>query len=103
MKNRHYYAMSDIFTGDDPYAYNAGFANTKVAIAFKSRKEREEWLRNTKLASAKAITRKEAIRVTKWESGEYFDTSATKCKPVRIYGTGDGYEAQHIVVAESAN
>ena len=46
---RHFYALSDSFTGDNPTDYTHGFANTKEPIAFTSK-------------TAKAITRAEAIR-----------------------------------------
>jgi len=60
--NRHYYALSDAFTGDYPREYTSGFAMKRV-IAFESYAERKKWLSETKLLTAKAITRKEALKM----------------------------------------
>ena len=61
---RHYYALSDSFTGPSPKEHTSGFANTSVAIAFDSLSERAAWLAATKLLKARAITRPEAIKLT---------------------------------------
>ena len=60
---RHYYALSDSFTGDNPKEYTHGFANRDKVIAFRSKKERDEWLKTTKLRKAKPLTRAEAMRI----------------------------------------
>jgi hypothetical protein len=98
-----FYAITDSFTGDNPKEYVSGFANTKTAIAFSSAAKRDQWLDSTRLMTAKKITRKEAMDLINWEPGEYYGSYAEKVKPCRIYGTGDGYEAKHIILAESAN
>jgi len=61
---RHYYALSDSFTGPNPPEPSSGFANTVVAIAFSSLGARTVWLAATKLLKARAITRPEAIKLT---------------------------------------
>ncbi len=61
---RHYYALSDSFTGPDPTEPTSGFANTSTAIAFSSVSKRTAWLAATKLLKARAITRPEAIKLT---------------------------------------
>ena len=61
---RHYYALSDIFTGPNPAEPASGFDNTCIAIAFRSLGARTAWLAATKLLKARAITRPEAIKLT---------------------------------------
>ena len=61
---RHYYALSDSYTGPSPKEHTSGFANTCVAIAFDSLSKRTAWLAATKLLKARAITRPEAIKLT---------------------------------------
>ena len=61
---RHYYALSDSYTGPSPAEYTSGFANTSTAIAFSSVSKRTAWLAATKLLKARAITRPEAIKLT---------------------------------------
>jgi len=61
---RHYYALSDNFTGPSPAEPTSGFANCGEAIAFSSAGKRAAWLAATKLLKARAITRPEAIKLT---------------------------------------
>jgi len=61
---RHYYALSDSYTGPNPTEPTSGFANTSAAIAFDSLSKRTAWLAATKLLKARAITRPEAIKLT---------------------------------------
>ena len=61
---RHYYALSDIFTGPNPAEPSSGFANRDEAIAFSSLGARTAWLAATKLIKARAITRPEALKLT---------------------------------------
>ena len=61
---RHYYALSDSFTGPNPPEPSSGFANTSTAIAFDSLSKRTAWLAVTKLLKARAITRPEALKLT---------------------------------------
>ena len=61
---RHYYALSDSYTGPNPVELTSGFANTTVVIAFSSLGARAAWLAATKLLKARAITRPEAIKLT---------------------------------------
>ena len=91
---RHYYALSDSFTGDNPKEYTSGFANTNRVIAFHSRKERDEWLKNTRLLKAKPLTRGEAMRLTNTVDGR---------KIVAIGCSDDSYFIDdYIVLWESA-
>ena len=57
---RHYYALSDSYTGPSPKEHTSGFANTGEAIAFSSAGKRAAWLAATKLLKARAITRPES-------------------------------------------
>ena len=59
---KFFYALSDRFTGNYPKEYAEGFANTKQAIAFASKRDRDAWLDQTKLIGARAIKRTEAIK-----------------------------------------
>jgi len=61
---RHYYALSDSYTGPNPTEPSSGFANATQAIAFSSLGARTAWLAATKLLKARAITRPEAIKLT---------------------------------------
>jgi len=61
---RHYYGLSDSFTGPSPTEHTSGFANTSTAIAFSSVRARTAWLAATKLLKARAITRPEALKLT---------------------------------------
>ena len=61
---RHYYALSDSFTGPSPAEYASGFANRGEVIAFSSLGARTAWLAATRLLKARAITRPEAIKLT---------------------------------------
>jgi len=60
---RHYYALSDSFTGPNPAEPSSGFADC-IAIAFSSLGARTAWLAATKLLKARAITRPEALKLT---------------------------------------
>ena len=61
---RHYYGLSDSYTGPNPVELTSGFANTTQAIAFSSLGARAAWLAATKLLKARAITLPEAIKLT---------------------------------------
>jgi len=99
----HYYALTDSFTGDNPAEPAAGFANTKRPLAFRSKKERDAWVLNTKLQTARYITRQEALKLADWETGEYYGSSANSVKVCRVYGTGEGMDADYLILAESEN
>ncbi len=98
---KHYYALTDSFTGDNPKEPTAGFAYTKEPLAFTSAAERREWLKTTKLTNAAAITRNEAIAIADWRIGRDCGCAAEFVKPCRIYGTGDKMYADYIILAES--
>ena len=78
---RHYYALSDSFTGPSPAELTSGFANTSIAIAFSSAGARTAWLAATRLLKARAIPRPEAIKLTPdlkgLKSVSVWDTDAT--------------------------
>ena len=61
---RHYYALSDSYTGPSPKEHTSGFANCGEAIAFSSAGKRAAWLAATRLLKARAIPRPEAIKLT---------------------------------------
>ena len=67
---RYYYALADKFTGLYPRDYTSGFCDTKKAVAFDSKKDRDQYLEKTKLTNAKALTRKEAEKLAYWELDE---------------------------------
>ena len=87
---KHYYALSDSFAGDCPREFTYGFANTKTALAFHTKAERDAWLDDTRLLTAKAIPRKEAMRLCRdsicpiYGTGEDYDSRGH-----RVYGTGE--------------
>jgi len=83
-----YYAMTDRFSGDYPREYTAGFANTKEPLGFKSKKERDEWLKTTKLTTAKPLSRKEAISLAKNEIGDFYGHYGSTVKVARLH---EGY------------
>ena len=83
---RHFYALSDSFTGDNPADYTHGFANTREPIAFTSRTARDRWIESTRLLTAKAITRAEAIR----EAGVWpVLPHGGQAKAVRLHGAAN--------------
>jgi hypothetical protein len=91
---KHYYALSDSFAGDNPREHTHGFANTDKVIAFDSKKERDAWLKTTKLLKARPLTRCEAMRMTKTVGG---------MKLVAVGCADDRYFADdYIVLWESA-
>lgn len=98
-----YYALTDAFTGDDPKECTYGFANTKAPLAFKSRAARDRWVRDTKLMTAKALSRDEVLRMTDWERGEHVGSRSDRVKAVAIYGaTGEhGDTEYHIIAAKN--
>lgn len=89
-----FYALSDTFAGNDPKEYTSGFANTSCVIAFKSRKGRDAWLKSTKLLKARALSRKEAISMTRWSDPTPLtpQTSYDRVKEVAIYATENEYD-----------
>ena len=83
---RHFYALSDSFAGDNPADYTHGFANTKEPIAFTTKTARDRWLESSKLMTAKAITRAEAIR----EAGVWpVLPHGGHAKAIRLYGAAN--------------
>lgn len=89
-----YYALSDSFAGDLPREHTHGFANTKTVICFATRAARAEWLTTTKLQTARALTRAEAVKLTKDTWRAQSDT-APGTRQARIYGTEDQF---HVLV-----
>ena len=82
---RHYFALSDSFTGPDPTEPTSGFANTSTAIAFSSVSKRTAWLAATKLLKARAITRPEAIRRTPTLKSEWTPSDLKGLKSVSVH------------------
>lgn len=92
------YALSDRATGDNPRNYTHGFSNTKEVIAFLGRAERDAWAADTKLLTAKSLTRAEAL---------HWADTATGMEPgaepgdkiARVYADDDesGYSSYHVI------
>jgi len=80
---KHYYALSDSFAGAHPKEYTHGFANTNKVIAFDSKKERDAWLKTTKLLKARPLNRGEALRLTKTVGGRKLVSAG--CTDDRFY------------------
>ena len=80
-----FYALTDNFVGSNPQEYTHGFANTKGALAFRTKAERTAWLNETRLLTAKAITRAEALKLAERSNGYLTDNPGDKVVP--IYGT----------------
>lgn len=69
--SKRYYALSDIFLGDYPENWSTGAIDSPEVIFFDSDKAREEWLEETKLGTARLLSRSEAIRYSrKLDSGD---------------------------------
>ena len=92
---RHYYALSDSFTGPDPTEPTSGFANTSTAIAFSSVSKRTAWLAATKLLKARAITRPEAIKLTPTLNAEWTPSYLKGLKLVSVWDTDATGRAVH--------
>jgi hypothetical protein len=84
---RHYYALSDSYTGPSPKEHTSGFANTCVAIAFDSLSKRTAWLAATRLLKARAITRPEAIKLTPTLNSEWTPSDLKGLKSVSVWDT----------------
>ena len=89
---RHYYALSDSFTGPNPAEPSSGFANRDEAIAFSSLGARTAWLAATKLLKARAITRPEAIKLTPTLKGPAY---LKGLKTVSVWDTDAAGRAVH--------
>ena len=61
---RHYYALSDSYTGPNPTKEHTSEFTDCFAIAFSSLGARTAWLAATKLLKARAITRPDALKFT---------------------------------------
>jgi len=92
---RHYYALSDNFTGPNPTEPTSGFANTSAAIAFDSLSKRTAWLAATKLLKARAITRPEAIKLTPALNAEWTPAYLKGLKLVSVWDTDATGRAMH--------
>ena len=92
---RHYYALSDIFTGPNPAEHTSGFANSCIAIAFCSVRARTAWLAATKLLTARAITRPEAIKLTPTLNDEWTPSYLKGLKLVSVWDTDATGRAVH--------
>lgn len=66
-----YYALSDSFTGHNPKEHTHGFANTKEVIAFDTKKARDEWVEDTRLLSACALSHADAVKLAQASDGNY--------------------------------
>lgn len=94
-----YYALTDTATGNNPKEHTHGFANTKGALAFRTRTERDTWLATTKLLTAAPLTRAEAIRLAEKADG---NLAGIGDKIVPIYGTEkDGHLPEYHVIQKN--
>ena len=83
---RHYYALSDSFTGPNPAEPSSGFANRGEVIAFSSLGARTAWLAATRLLKARAITRPEALKLTPaLKADEWTPPDLKGLKSVAVY------------------
>ena len=82
---RHFFALSDSFTGPSPAEYTSGFANRGEAIAFSSAGKRAAWLASTRLLKARAITRPEAIKLTPTLKSEWTPSYLKGLKSVSLH------------------
>jgi hypothetical protein len=98
-----FYALSDEFTGNDPKEYTHGFCNTKIVIAFKTKKERKEWYEYTKLLTAKLITRKQALKLSEWVTDDYYTKNKFDAvKAVEIYrNNNEDKEEYHTLIGKN--
>lgn len=94
-----YYAETDTFTGNDPKEHTHGFANTKSVLAFNTKKERDEWVKTTKLLTASPLTRAQAIKLADIDDGNL--TGHNGARVAEIYGTGDGVIADYHLIQKS--
>ncbi len=88
---KYFYALTDTFTGDYPKEATSGFGNTKEVLAFTTKQERTKWLAETLLLTAKALTRKEAIKYAlKGNPVDYgLDRNYESVKVARIFRSTD--------------
>lgn len=84
-----FYALTDNRVGSNPQEYTHGFANTKGVLAFRTKAERAAWLSETKLLTARAITRAEALKLAERSNGYLTDNPGDRVVP--IYGTETEY------------
>ncbi len=92
-----FYALTDTFTGNNPAEHTHGFANTKSVLAFRTRLERDTWVRSTKLLTAKSLTRSEAVSLAETSNGSFAGEPGDKIAP--IYGTENdaGMHEYHVL------
>ena len=92
---RHYYALSDSFTGPNPAEPSSGFANRGEVIAFSSLGARTAWLAATRLLKARAINRPEAIKLTPTLNAEWTPSYLKGLKLVSVWDTDATGRAVH--------
>jgi len=93
---RHYYGLSDSYTGPSPTEHTSGFANTAIAIAFSSAGKPTAWLAATRLLKARAITRPQAIKLTPaLKADEWTPPDLKGLKSVSVWDTDATGRAMH--------
>ena len=82
-KTKMYYAISDSHTGEAPIHWTNGLGSTKEVICFYTPEDRQHWLNETKLLTARAIDRDAALKhISSWDQ---IDQDVVK--RCRIYNT----------------
>lgn len=76
---RYYYVATNADL--DSNEYTDGFANAWHAVAFRSKKERDEVVKDTMALKARACTRPEALKLT--------PTGRNGLKMIKVYGTDE--------------
>jgi len=95
-----FYALSDSFTGDNPRESNYGADNRKIVIAFKTKAARDQWVDNTRLQTARPLSRAEALARTEWQDAlNIIPGGYGQVKAARIHGVtdDDGNDMYHVM------
>lgn len=79
-----YYALSNSSTGESPIHWTNGVSSMKEVICFYTPEDRQRWLDETKLLTAHAIERDDALRYVAWTQ-----LAHNMVKQCRIYNTHD--------------
>lgn len=81
--SKHYYAIYDHFV--DPYHPSWGFSNTKSAMAFKTKRQRDAWVGARKLFDFSADV------VPRAEAAEYAEDLGPRLTPDKYVVIGESH------------